>query len=161
MYDKIFIHVGQICTATKPTEISTVLGSCVAVCLYDKLYMYGSMNHYLLPMWNGNGLQSPKFGNISIPKMIESMINAGCSIANMEAKLFGGANINFATNEDMMIGRRNVMTAKEILREYGVKITAEDTGGSVGRRIMMRSDIGKIYLKYSGASQNGEVLSGN
>lgn len=149
MYEKIFIHVGQICIATKPTEISTVLGSCVAVCLYDKIGMIGTMNHYLLPLWNGNGLQSPKFGNISIPKMIESMVSKGSLIQNVEAKIFGGANINITTNEEMMIGKRNVMTAKEILAEYKIRIVAEDTGGNQGRRIMMRSDIGKIYLKYS------------
>jgi chemotaxis protein CheD len=154
MYEKIFIHVGQIYVGTKPTEISTVLGSCVAVCLYDKLRMAGSMNHYLLPLWNGNGLQSPKFGNISIPRMIEAMMEAGCTPANMEAKLFGGSNINFTTNEDMMVGKRNVMTAKEILLDYRIKVVAEDVGGNVGRRIMMRSDIGKIYMKYSGNSLN-------
>jgi len=157
MYEKIFIHVGQICVATKPTEISTVLGSCVAVCLYDKLRMAGSMNHYLLPLWNGNGLQSPKFGNISIPRMIESMMEVGCTPANMEAKLFGGANINFMTNEDMMVGKRNVMTAKDVLADYRIKVVAEDTGGNVGRRIMMRSDIGKIYMKYSGSSTGGDA----
>ncbi len=161
MDEKIFIHVGQICLATKPTEISTVLGSCVAVCLYDRVYMHSAMNHYLLPMWNGNGLQSPKFGNISIPKMIEMMLSSGCSIGNMEAKIFGGSNINFSTNEDLMVGKRNVLTAKEILQEYRIKITAEDTGGSVGRRIMMRSDIGKIYLKYSGNSLNGATANAN
>ena len=65
-----FIHVGQIHVDTSPSAISTVLGSCVAVCLYDTKLGMGGMNHYLLPFWNGNGLQSPKFGNISIPKLI-------------------------------------------------------------------------------------------
>ena len=161
MYEKVFIHVGQICTAANPTEISTVLGSCVAVCLYDKLKQHSAMNHYLLPMWNGNGLQSPKFGNISIPKMIELMLKAGCTIGNIEAKLFGGANINFSNNEELMIGKRNVLTAKEILQDYRIKITAEDTGGGIGRRIMMRSDVGKVYLKYSGNSLNGDESNGN
>jgi chemotaxis protein CheD len=157
MYEKIFIHVGQICVASKPTEISTVLGSCVAVCLFDRIQMISAMNHYLLPLWNGNGLQSPKFGNISIPKMIENMFEKGCTASNIEAKLFGGANINITSNEDMMVGKRNVMTAKDILTDYRIKVTAEDTGGNVGRRIMMRSDIGKIYMKYSGSSQTGDA----
>ena len=149
MYEKVFIHVGQIYIGVKPTEISTVLGSCVAVCLYDRQKQIGGMNHYLLPLWNGNGLQSPKFGNLSIPRMIQSMLDIGCSTAFMEAKLFGGANISFANSEDMMIGRRNVMVAKEILAEYKIAITAEDCGGSSGRRIMMKSDNGKVLMKYS------------
>ena len=149
MYEKVFIHVGQIHIGFNPTEISTVLGSCVAVCLFDKARQIGGMNHYLLPLWNGNGLQSRKFGNISIPRMIQSMTDIGCSTSNMEAKIFGGASINFASSEDMMIGKRNILTAKEILSEYKIRVTAEDTGGSSGRRIMMRTDTGKVLMKYS------------
>jgi chemotaxis protein CheD len=150
MYEKIFIHVGQIHIGFTPTEISTVLGSCVAVCLFDKYKMVGGMNHYLLPLWNGNGLQSPKFGNVSVPRMIQSMMDIGCNPSNMEAKIFGGASINISSSEDMMIGKRNVLTAKEILDEYKIPVVAEDTGGAMGRRIMMRSDTGKVFMKYTG-----------
>ncbi|MGE4398577.1 MAG: chemotaxis protein CheD [Campylobacterales bacterium] len=150
MYEKVFIHVGQIHIGFTPTEISTVLGSCVAVCLFDKYKMVGGMNHYLLPLWNGNGLQSPKFGNVSVPRMIQSMMDIGCNPSNMEAKIFGGASINISSSEDMMIGKRNILTAKEILDEYKIPVIAEDTGGATGRRIMMRSDTGKVFMKYAG-----------
>lgn len=151
MYEKVFIHVGQIHIGVTPTEISTVLGSCVAVCLFDKYKLIGGMNHYLLPLWNGNGLQTPKFGNVSIPRMIQTMLDVGCKQSNMEAKLFGGASINISSSGDFMIGKRNVLTAKEILAEYKIKVVAEDTGGDLGRRIMMRSDTGKVMLKYAGS----------
>ena len=141
MLPRKFIHVGEIFVAIQPSEIVTVLGSCVAVCLYDKVQMLGGMNHYLLPLWNGNGLESPKYGNISIPKMIENMENIGCSIHNMEAKIFGGANIHKTNSEGQMIG-------KEILKKYAIPIRAEDTGGNNGRRIMMVSDANRIMLKY-------------
>lgn len=148
MLPRKFIHVGEIFVAINPNEIVTVLGSCVSVCLYDKVEMIGGMNHYLLPLWNGNGLESPKYGNISIPKIIENMENIGCSRRNMEAKIFGGANIHKTNTEGQMIGQKNVMIAKEILRQYMIPIKAEDTGGNHGRRIMMISDINKIILKY-------------
>ena len=148
MLPRKFIHVGEIFVAINPNEIVTVLGSCVSVCLYDKVEMIGGMNHYLLPLWNGNGLESPKYGNISIPKMIENMENIGCSRRNMEAKIFGGANIHKSNSEGQMIGHKNVMIAKEILRQYMIPIKAEDTGGNNGRRIMMISNVNKIILKY-------------
>ena len=151
MYEKIFIHVGQIHIGFNPTEISTVLGSCVSVCLFDKYRQIGGMNHYLLPLWNGNGLQSPKFGNVSIPRMVQSMIDIGCKPINMEAKIFGGASINISSSEDFMIGKRNALTAKEILSDFKIPIVAEDIGGASGRRIMMRSDTGKVMLKYAGS----------
>ncbi len=148
MYTRKFIHVGEIHIGAKPTEISTILGSCIAVCLYDKVAQMSGMNHYLVPLWNENGLQSPKYGNISIPRLIESMLNVGCEVKNMEAKLFGGGNVIDVCSEDMMIGRKNILIAKEILREYSIPITAQDVGGDKGRRIMMQSDTGKIFLKY-------------
>lgn len=148
MYTNKFIHVGEIYIGVKPTEINTILGSCIAVCIYDTINHIGGMNHYLVPLWNENGLQSPKYGNISIPRLIESMVNVGCNVRNLEAKVFGGANVIDVTSEDMMIGRKNILIAKEILKEYRIPIVAEDTGGERGRRIMMRSDTGKIFMKY-------------
>ena len=148
MLPRKFIHVGDIFVGIKPTEIVTVLGSCVGVCLYDKVELIGGMNHYLLPLWNGNGLESPKYGNVAIPKLIENMENIGCLRRNMEAKIFGGANIHRANSEGQLIGQKNVLIAKEILRQWNIPIKAEDTGGNNGRRIMMISDANRIILKY-------------
>lgn len=148
MLPRKFIHVGEIFVGIKPTEIVTVLGSCVGVCLYDKVELIGGMNHYLLPLWNGNGLESPKYGNVAIPKLIENMENIGCLRRNMEAKIFGGANIHRANSEGQLIGQKNVLIAKEILRQWNIPIKAEDTGGNNGRRIMMISDASRIILKY-------------
>lgn len=157
MLPRKFIHVGEICVATEPTEIVTVLGSCVGVCIYDKFEMIGGMNHYLLPLWNGNGLESPKYGNIAIPKLIEQMERFGCLKRNMEAKIFGGANIHKTNTEGQMIGKKNIMIAKQILSEYYIPIKAEDTGGNHGRRILMISDVNKIMLKYT----KNEMFDGN
>jgi len=148
MYIKKFIHVGEINIGAKPTEISTLLGSCVAVCLYDSVQGIGGMNHYLVPLWNDSGLQTPKYGNIAIPRLIESMQNIGCEIENIQAKIFGGANVLNSNSEEMMIGRRNILIATEILEEYHIPIIAKDIGGDRGRKIMMRSDTGKVFLKY-------------
>jgi len=148
MYIKKFIHVGEINIGAKPTEISTILGSCVAVCLYDSVQGIGGMNHYLVPLWNERGLQTPKYGNIAIPRLIESMLNIGCETENIQAKIFGGANVLNSNTEEMMIGRKNILIATEILREYHIPIVAKDIGGDRGRKIMMRSDTGKVFLKY-------------
>lgn len=145
----IFIHVGQIHVDQKPQAISTVLGSCVAVCLYDSKLGIGGMNHYLLPFWNGNGLQSPKFGNISIPKMIELMMAKGSTPKTLEAKIFGGASMRISSSEAMMIGEKNVLVAHEILNEYRIPIVAEDVGGQNGRKIQFNLERGKVLMKYA------------
>ncbi|MFZ2888986.1 chemotaxis protein CheD [Sulfuricurvum sp.] len=147
-----FIHVGQIHVDHAPSAISTVLGSCVSVCLYDGELGIGGMNHYLLPFWNGNGLQTPKFGNISIPKLIEAMIEKGSSRQSIQAKLFGGASMNISGSEGMMIGEKNIIVARQILEEYKIPIIAEDIGGQNGRKIQFNLEQGKVLLKY--ASRN-------
>jgi len=151
-----FIHVGQIHVDSAPSAISTVLGSCIAVCLYDSRLGIGGMNHYLLPFWNGNGLQSPKFGNISIPKLIESMMAKGSTSRTIEAKIFGGASMNIGASEAMMIGQKNILVAKEILKEYNITIVAEDVGGQNGRKIQFDLERGKVLLKYTSRSTIGE-----
>ncbi|NLC27916.1 MAG: chemotaxis protein CheD [Campylobacteraceae bacterium] len=145
-----FIHVGEIFIGVKPTQISTILGSCISVCLHDPVEKIGGMNHYLVPLWNENGLQSPRYGNISIPRLIEGMENVGSNRKNIVAKIFGGANVIDVSQENMMIGRKNILIAKELLRDYNIKILAQDVGGVRGRRIMMESNTGKILLKYTG-----------
>jgi chemotaxis protein CheD len=148
-----FIHAGQIHIDVAPVSITTVLGSCVAVCLYDKKLCIGGMNHYLLPFWNGNGLQSSRFGNISIPKLIENMLDRGAKISTLEAKIFGGAAINISCcNAAMMVGEKNILVAREILKEYKINIVAEDVGGKDGRKIQFNLAQGKVLLKYTAKS---------
>ena len=152
-----FIHVGQIHVDIAPHAISTVLGSCVAVCLYDAALGIGGMNHYLLPFWNGNGLQTPKFGNIAIPKLIESMVSRGSTPKTLQAKIFGGASMNIGVSDAMMIGQKNILVAKEILKEYKISIVAEDVGGQNGRKIQFDLERGKVLLKYA---QRSDMMSG-
>jgi chemotaxis protein CheD len=146
--EKKFIHVGQLHVANRPTQIVTVLGSCVAVCLHDEQNGIGGMNHYLLPQWSGEGLKSLKYGNVSIVKLIEEMERLGAKKSNIVAKVFGGANMHNALNEKMMIGKKNAIIAEKILQEYNIPMKAYDLGGTKGRRIAMNSTKGNISLKY-------------
>lgn len=149
--EKKFIHSGQLFVAARPSYVHTVLGSCVAVCVYDSKLKISGMNHYLLPLWNNDGLQSPKYGNIAIPKLIEGMEAVGSLRRDMVVKIFGGASPNDMqhTNENMMIGKRNYQIAVDILQEYNIKIVAQDIGGIRGRKIVMDSITGKIQLSYT------------
>jgi chemotaxis protein CheD len=144
-----FIHVGQAYVDYAPHAISTVLGSCVAVCLYDPIAGVGGMNHYLLPFWNGNGLQSLKYGNIAIPKLIEMMEKKGSRVASMKAKVFGGASMNSNRVNNMMIGEKNIMVAKDILSSYNIEILAHDLGGYSGRKVQFNIETGKVLMKYT------------
>lgn len=125
--------------------VDTILGSCVAVCLFDTKLKIGGINHFMLPLWNGVGLASPKFGNIATEKLIEKMIKNGATKENMVAKLFGGAN---QMDSSMNIGLRNVEIAKEVLDNYNIKIIAENTGGTIGRKLKYETGTGQVMMKF-------------
>jgi chemotaxis protein CheD len=144
-----FIHVGHIHIDKAPNIINTVLGSCVAVCLYDESTKIGAMNHYLLPFWNGNSLQSPRFGNVAIPKMIAQFEEFGANLATTKAKVFGGAAMNIISQDKMMIGEKNSMVAFEILKHFNIPVVAHDVGGNMGRKIQFLLEDARVLLKYT------------
>ncbi len=125
----------------------TILGSCVAVCLWDKKNKTGGMNHYMLPFWNGSGLASPKYGNIAIGQLIKKMENMGSNPETMVAKIFGGASMLREQSHIFDIGRRNVELAHELLYDNDIKIVAESTGGEKGRKIFFNTKTGEVLQK--------------
>ncbi|HAG17168.1 MAG TPA: chemotaxis protein CheD [Bacteroidales bacterium] len=148
MQSNLFIYPGKLEVATNPTQFTTILGSCVAVCLWDTKLKFGGINHFMLPLWNGEGLASPKYGNIAIDKLITKMIWAGASIENMEAKVFGGGNVINTTSNLYNIGERNIEMAFSKLNEYGIRVVGSSTGGKKGRKILMDSSNFKILHKF-------------
>jgi chemotaxis protein CheD len=85
-----FLYPSALFASRERHKVSTILGSCVAVCLYDPIAQIGGINHFMLPFWNGQGLASPKYGNIAIERLVEKMISLGCKKNNLKAKVFGG-----------------------------------------------------------------------
>ena len=144
----IFILPGNLEVAKKPTQLNTILGSCVAVCIWDTKLKFGGMNHFMLPLWNGEGLASPKYGNIAFDKLVKRMQWYGSSIEDMEVKIFGGGNIIESTNGLYNIGERNIDMAISKAKEYGIKITNSSTGGKRGRKILMDTSNFKILHKF-------------
>ena len=63
--------------------------------------------------------------------------------------------MNISSSEAMMIGQKNILVAKEILKEYKISIVAEDVGGQNGRKIQFDLERGKVLLKYTSKSERG------
>lgn len=143
-----FLYPSAIFFNKKPYTVNTILGSCVAVCLWDSHLKVGGINHYMLPMWNGEGLASPKFGNIAIEKLIDNMTHQlGCNKKNLQAKIFGGGEVIDTNVASFHIGHRNIEIAKEILHEQGIPIVASSVGGKQGRKIQFFTETGKVKMK--------------
>jgi len=148
---KHFLYPGAIFASNEPYFITTILGSCVAVCLYDPVLKIGGMNHFMLPLWNGQGLASPRYGNIAIKKIIDKMEALGSSKANIKAKIFGGAEIIATNINQFMIGDRNIHIAKDILKEEEIPVVGSSLAGKLGRKIIFDTYTGQIRQKYVGS----------
>src|SRR6056297_2647363 len=88
-----FLYPSTLFASKTPYLVNTILGSCVAVCMYDPVLKIGGINHYMLPLWNGEGLASPKYGNIAIEKLLEKLKSFGSKKYNIKAKIFGGGEV--------------------------------------------------------------------
>ena len=144
--NKHFLFPGTIFAEPHEYLISTVLGSCVAVCLWDQVVRRGGMNHIMLPLWNGEGLATPKYGNIAMEKLLQKVLSIGCRRENLIAKVFGGANVTGTGLEVFMIGDRNVTLSLDMLEEFRIPVIARDVGGRVGRKIIMNTETGVVLV---------------
>jgi chemotaxis protein CheD len=127
-------------------QVTTILGSCVAVCLWDSGLGLGGMNHYMLALWNGDGLPTPKYGNIAIEKLIRAMLDRGADRGRMVAKVFGGARVISSDPEIWSVGERNIALAREVLGREAIPIQAMDVGGTNGRKIVFDTASGAVLM---------------
>lgn len=146
----VFLHPGQLFASSTPHEVSTLLGSCVAVCLYDELLKMGGMNHFLLPNCPDSQKGSPRFAPGAVACLLGRMLQMGCNKSQLSAKVFGGACVLRAfreTSDVGHLGERNAEAACALLRSHGIAIAAQDTGGYQGRKLMFHTDDGSAFVK--------------
>ena len=144
--NKHYLYPGTIFTHRDRHLVTTILGSCVAVCVWHERARIGGINHYLLPLWNGDGLPTPKYGNIAIDRLVEKIrMIAGGGI--LIAKVFGGASMWSQTSGALAVGERNVELAFSTLEEMKIKIVSQDVGGGLGRKIIFDTESGGVLLR--------------
>ncbi|MBN1181244.1 MAG: chemotaxis protein CheD [Bacteroidales bacterium] len=143
-----FLYPAAIFVSKNPFLVNTILGSCVSVCLYDHTLKIGGINHFMLPFWNGQGLPTPKYGNIAIEKLIEKMELLGSKRFNIIAKVFGGGEVIDNQTTQFNIGERNINLALSLLDEYKIPIIGSSLGGKKGRKIQFNTSTGEVKQKY-------------
>lgn len=145
------IIVGEYYATKKEEIISTLLGSCVSVCLIDDINKVYGMNHFLLP---GNLTSkelyidnSARFGVHSMELLIGSMQKMGAERNAFKAKVFGGGKILNTKSEMITVNEDNIKFAHEFLEFERIPIISEDVGGSHGRRIYFDTKDGSVYIE--------------
>ncbi len=143
-----FLYPSTLFASREPYIVNTILGSCVAVCFYDPITKIGGINHYMLPLWNGEGLASPKYGNIAIERLLDKMISLGSKRSNIIAKIFGGGEVIDTQISQFNIGERNINIAFQVLKDLNIQIAGNSVGGKYGRKIQFNTETGIVLQKF-------------
>lgn len=143
-----YLHPSTMCVCKDAQWITTVLGSCVAVCFYDRKREIGGLNHFMLPYWNGDGLETPKYGNIAIQQLFQKMLDLGAQKGDIVCKIFGGAKVLGEQYSIFNVGQRNTELAIKMVTEMGIAIVSSSTGGLQGRKIHFNTKTGEVFQKY-------------
>lgn len=144
-FERIMVKVlpGEYFVTGDDMILSTVLGSCVAVCLTDRDRGIGGMNHFLLP--DGGGATG-RYGVFAMELLINGLMKAGARRHALEAKVFGGAAV-IRGAKSIQVGQRNVEFVDEFLRREGIRVAARDVLGSDARKVLLFADSGKVLAK--------------
>jgi chemotaxis protein CheD len=124
---------GYIFLSRDPVIISSVLGSCVAVSLWDGKVLCGGMAHYLFPVADDGESATAKFGNVAVSYLAGMFFREGAFRRDLRAQLFGGASIS---KESLVVAEENIEIAKQVLGKLNIKIVSEDVGGDMGRKLI-------------------------
>lgn len=128
--------------------LTTLLGSCVAVCLYDSAIRLAGMNHFLLPSQSTKGKDDTDIilaGDYSLEVLVNAMLAKGARKERLVAKAFGGGVITQAIQT--AIGDRNSVFAREWLLREGIPLVASDFGGPWSRKVVFWPENGDIYCR--------------
>ena len=145
--EKKMIISEEIFIPKVPTEIVTMVGSSVAVTVYDRVEKIGGLLHFLQPEWNGVGIKSCKYGDSGTEELIKQIVSAGSKKENLIANIIGGATIGAFNIDVLPIGIRNVQSAKKILDREDIAVDTVEIGKEVGRYISFNSETGEVKIK--------------
>ena len=147
------VKIGGLEAAKSPEVLETLLGSCVALMLYDKGKKVGGMAHIMLPYSDNTKIRTPgKYANTAVPALITKMTVLGARPHKLIAKIAGGSAM-FKGSETMSIGKKNIESTKKELDKHNIKIVKEDIGGEGSRTVKFYLKDGKVEVFYKGGSK--------
>ncbi|HEX3994552.1 MAG TPA: chemotaxis protein CheD [Acetobacteraceae bacterium] len=155
---QVSLMQGDIHFTADSKVLVTVLGSCVAVCLWDKLRGIGGMNHFVLPT-DRNGEKSTRYGDVAIDELQAGLMRLGSRLPDLQAKVFGGAAV-LPFGGGQTVGQNNVQLALERLRRDHIRITAQRTGGTLGQQVRFHTRTGEAFVRYLAASARNKIVPG-
>lgn len=147
VFETVTYHLepGYVYVSAKGAVIRTVVGSCVAVCLWDSRKCAGGMNHFLHPRTHRNDPRTTSYGNVALPVLVRLMRQEfGSKKSDLQAQVFGGGSPMQMGRQP--IGDENIAVARKFLADSGINVVSEDVGGFLGRKILFDTSTGQAVI---------------
>ena len=156
---------GEIYVSRHGEMITTVLGSCISVCVRDVRLGIGGMNHFMLPdqgnntnnRWGTNPTTfESRYGNWAMEYLINAILKMGSKREHLELKVFGGGKIIPSLTD---IGQHNILFLKQYIRDESLNVVASDLGDTCSRKILFFTKTGAVHLKRMHGEKVKEVAN--
>lgn len=157
----VTIFIGEYYVSSKPVVISTLLGSCVAACLFDPVKKIGGMNHIQMPGKAdfNNFNTAARYSINAMELIINGMLKLGSDKKNIIAKLFGGASVIPGVTFNRAVGDEIKDFVTTFLKKENIPITGSDLGGIKTRKVFFHSDTGDAFVKLSRSMNSSHILA--
>lgn len=139
---RVFLSPGEVFCAAAPALVTTVLGSCVSITLWDKERKVGGVNHFVLP----RGGESSRYGEAAVLELLEGVLDFGAHLRSLQAKVFGGAAV-LPVGGEGSVGAANVAFALGELSRRGIPVVGRRTGGERGRLLVFNTGTGEAFVR--------------
>ncbi|MCI0428800.1 MAG: chemotaxis protein CheD [Nitrospiraceae bacterium] len=159
-HEVVTLFPGEYFVSHKPVVVSTLLGSCVAVCMRDPYVGVGGMNHFMLPAPShsaSSGAWSVKtrYGSYAMETLINGILKHGGHRNRLEVKVFGGAKLYEGGGD---IGAVNAQWVLEYLDREGLRPIASDLGKDYARSLYYYTDTGQVLMKSGDSVARGRAV---
>lgn len=152
--ERVTINIGGLRASSTPLMLDTVLGSCIAACLYDPVSGIGGMNHFMLPEgFDPDNPASTRYGVHAMELLITDIMKLGGQRRRFHAKVFGGGHVLNIRESLDGVPQRNIDFVRRFLIAEQIPVMKEDVGGYQARRVLFYSHTGKVLLKHLGTNE--------
>ncbi len=141
---RVSIHIGDVFASSLPAEVQTVLGSCVAACLFDPEAKIGGMNHFMLPDGRSDAEVPARYGVHAMELLINEIMRLGGDRRRLRAKVFGGADLlGFRST----IGSGNASFVRRFLAMENIPVLSERLGGNSPVAVRFHTSTARALVK--------------
>lgn len=153
---QVHLSPGELLFTREPRIVVTVLGSCVAVTMFDRQSGHAGICHAMLACSRSEEpclADDPRrfrYVSVALSAMVVAYRRAGLDLRNVEVKLFGGGDVirRSVSCATRSIGSENVEAARAFFSRHGIAVAAENTGGRIGRKILFNTTNGEVLHKH-------------